>query len=87
MAVLKRGAWARFRLWLWLVLLTIDQFWQVVLAGPKFISLGGGEPSPDETISSRVGRAAIEGRRWALICERLIDGVFGHGHCRANIGR
>jgi hypothetical protein len=49
--------------------------------------LGG---NPDETISSRVGRAAIAGRRWALVLERVIDWLFLHlcglpQHCRSSI--
>lgn len=45
---------------------------------------------PDETISSRVGRAAVAGKRWGLIGEAVIDRLFmllgeGPGHCRRNI--
>lgn len=35
--------------------------------------LGG---NPDETISSRVGKAACQDKRWALICAALIDWLF-----------
>jgi hypothetical protein len=45
--------------------------------------LGGSE---DETISSRTGRHAIEGRWWALALEKFIDTFFGRGHCRNAIG-
>lgn len=46
--------------------------------------LGGNE---DETISSRVGRNAVEGKRWALIAEKVINALFEFlgappGHCR-----
>ncbi len=46
--------------------------------------------NPDETISSRVGRAAVAGKRWGLIGEAIIDRLFmllgeGPGHCRRNI--
>lgn len=45
--------------------------------------LGGSE---DETISSRTGRHALEGKSWALALEKVIDAVFGEGHCRRSIG-
>lgn len=45
--------------------------------------LGGSE---DETISSRTGRHAIEGKWWALGLESFIDFFFGKGHCRNAIG-
>ena len=62
------------------VLISIDQCWNVILGGD----------CEDETISSAVGRKAIEGRRWALIAEHCIDWLFYHAfgevrHCRANI--
>lgn len=51
-------------------------------------ALGGGDA--DETISSRVGKAALAGRRWALLMERVIDWLFlqvtgERDHCRASI--
>lgn len=50
-------------------------------------ALGG---NPDETISSRVGRAAMNDRPFAAEAEWLIDALFrllgdGPGHCRRNI--
>lgn len=80
----------RARAWLLVLLIAIDQLAHVILAGPKFVALGGKRPNPDETISSRVGRAAIAGKRWARACEWLIDGVFNllaseRGHCRNHI--
>lgn len=44
---------------------------------------------PTETISSRVGRNALEGKRWALILEKPINWLaltfFGQAdHCRAS---
>jgi hypothetical protein len=61
------------------LLIAIDQ------GGNAF--LGG---NPDETISSRVGKAAISGCRLAKAAERLIDGLFRllagtRGHCRSCI--
>lgn len=45
---------------------------------------------PDETISSRVGKAALNGKRWALVAEHLINALFlavtgERDHCRNNI--
>lgn len=45
---------------------------------------------PDETISSRVGRASRAGKRWARIAERIIDRLFmwlgeAPGHCGRSI--
>lgn len=61
-------------------LIAIDQLGNVILGGDN----------PDETISSAVGRKAIEGRKWALLAERAIDWLFwritgARGHCRANV--
>lgn len=60
------------------ILISIDQFVNTVFGG-----------SPDETISSAVGRKAIEGRRWALILESIINPIFAvlgdDNHCRKRI--
>jgi hypothetical protein len=40
---------------------------------------------PDETTSSRVGRAAMEGKRWAIVAEKIIDFFLGAGHCRDSL--
>lgn len=45
--------------------------------------LGGSE---DETISSRVGRALLEGKSWAKPAAFLIDLAFGKNHCVESIG-
>jgi hypothetical protein len=76
--------------WIMVLLVSIDQLAQVLLAGPKYLIVGGPVPDPDETISSKVGRMAVRGHRWALIAEWLIDGLFEllgdqAGHCRRNI--
>jgi hypothetical protein len=59
----------------WLrVLIAIDQLVNTILGGNE-----------DETISSRVGRHAVAGDRWALAAEVVIDAVLGTGHCRRAI--
>ena len=40
---------------------------------------------PDHTISGEIGYAAMQGKRWGRIAERLIDSLFGKGHCRSSI--
>lgn len=63
--------------------------WNLFIAWDQGINtlLGG---DPDETLSSRVGRASLAGKRWARIAERIIDRLFellgeGPGHCRRSI--
>ena len=80
----------RLRTWLRCVLVSLDQLAHILLAGPKFILLSGPVPNPDETISSKVGRMAIRGKRWALIAEAAIDWLFCRlgaepHHCRRMI--
>jgi hypothetical protein len=80
----------RLAAWLVELLVAIDQLLHVLLGGPKFVLIGKGPcPSADETISSKVGRQAIRGRRWARICEVPIDAFFRllgeRGHCRRRI--
>ena len=42
---------------------------------------GRNKPSAHETISAWVGRSVADGRGWAIEAEKLIDGIFGQGHC------
>jgi len=59
-------------------------FWNVLLGLDQFLSvLTGGDP--DETVSSRVGKAATAGSRIGMALEWCLDGVFGTGHCRESI--
>jgi hypothetical protein len=79
----------RLGCWLIELLVALDQLAHVLFGGPKFLLFGGPCPSADETISSKVGRQAMKGKRWAIIAERGIDALFSvlgqSGHCRANI--
>lgn len=71
---------------------SLSQLLHLVLGGLLHVAIDDmAMPDRDETLSSRVGRAAVAGKRWALIAERVIDTVFlilgdGPGHCRRNIG-
>ena len=77
---------ARFKRWLYLFAVALTQgIVNTTLAGLWWAITGKGqEPDPDEPFSSRVGRNALSGKRWALIAEKLVDGIFGAGHCRAS---
>lgn len=60
------------------ILILIDQAVNVIFFGG----------SPDETISSRVGRnTELEGWRGKLcrFAEKVIDGILGKGHCKSKI--
>lgn len=71
---------------------SLSQLLHLVLGGLLHVAIDDMPmPDRDETLSSRVGRAAMAGKRWALIAERVIDALFlilgdGPGHCRRNIG-
>lgn len=59
-------------------------FWNVLLGLDQFLSvLTGGDP--DETVSSRVGKAAAAGSHTGRVLEKCLDAVFGAGHCRSSI--
>lgn len=80
----------RLSKWVVAMMIAIDQAFHVWLAGWTYVWLGRGPcPNADETISSRVGRNAAQGKRWALVCEFIIDGLFllvgQRGHCRASV--
>jgi hypothetical protein len=79
----------RFQRWLLLFGIALTQgVVNVTIAGLWWVITGqGSEPDPDEPFSSRVGRNAIAGKRWALIAEWAIDGIFGANHCRAEAVR
>jgi hypothetical protein len=82
----------RFKLWLWQWLIALDQFAGVGCTFWTYVLLGRGKPpNADETISSRVGRAAVAGKRWGLVAERIINRLArwvgdAPDHCRRCIG-
>jgi hypothetical protein len=82
----REPALRRLSNWVIQFLISIDQFAYVLLAGPFYLVSGGPCPSADETISSRVGRAAMAGDWWGKPCQWLIDHLFmllgsKPGHC------
>ncbi|OLN24857.1 hypothetical protein DVDV_3850 [Desulfovibrio sp. DV] len=58
----------------WNILLGLDQFLSVLTGG-----------DPDETVSSRAGKAAAAGSQGGRLLECGLDAVFGAGHCRGSI--
>jgi hypothetical protein len=78
---------------LWEVAASLSQMLHLLIGGALYVIVPGKPlPDRDETTSSRVGRAAIAGKRWGLMAESIIDRVavlLGDepGHCRRNIGR
>jgi len=72
------------------LLVAIDQLGGVLIFGAVYLVRGGSMPNPDETISSRVGRASLGGSRIARVAEWLIDALFRlianqPDHCRSEI--
>lgn len=81
---------ARFKLWLWQWLIALDQLGGVGCTFWTYVLLGRGRPpNADETISSRVGRAALRGKRWGTACQAVINWGFRRlgqqDHCRRAI--
>ena len=56
--------------------IAIDQLFNAVLGG-----------RPDHTISGRCGYHAKNGKKWAIVCEKIIDTLFfwQKNHCRESI--
>lgn len=61
------------RRYAWNLLIALDQFANTVMGG-----------DPDETISSRAGKAARKGRRWACVLCKILD-CIDRRHCEKNI--
>jgi hypothetical protein len=76
----------RLQAWVHQMLIAVDQLVGCWLRGWIYVWCGGELPSPDETISSWVGRHSLLGNGRARILERFIDAIFGTGHCRRSIG-
>lgn len=63
---------------------TLDRLALLAIKSFFFIWLNRGEaPVLDYTMSAYTGEHAIEGEKWALVVEKIIDAVMGSGHCRA----
>lgn len=62
-------------------ILVVDEVAQVFVRSPIYILTGRNLPSAHETISAWVGCSATLGKPWAIEAARLIDDIFGAGHC------
>jgi hypothetical protein len=67
------GVGMSFKQWFWNMLVAVDQFFNTLLGG-----------DPDETISSRAGKAKAKGHRWGCILCALLD-KLQKNHCDMNI--
>jgi hypothetical protein len=79
----------RLRTWAWQLLLSFDQLGLLLIQLFTYVLLArGGVPNCDETISSKVGRNAAAGKRWAIVAEKVINTLlwFDPDHCRSSIG-
>jgi hypothetical protein len=61
--------------------IALDELAQVFIRSPIYIVTGYNLPSAHETISAWVGASAALGRPWAIETARLLDDIFGKGHC------
>jgi hypothetical protein len=59
--------------YLWNILIWLDQGLSTVTGG-----------DPDETVSSRAGKAQLKGKRWGCVLCRFLD-IFDKGHCAKSI--
>ena len=72
-APVTEGAKRGWRKWVWNILIAFDQFGNALTAG-----------DPDETISSRAGKAQRKGKWWAkALCWGL--SLVDRGHCEESI--
>jgi hypothetical protein len=79
---------SRLSKWSVRFVLGCDKLLCVWLRGWAYVWLNRGDlPETDESISGFVGKSALEGKGWALVAEKIVDAVFGAGHCRAAIAR
>lgn len=59
--------------YIWNILIALDQFWNTVFLG-----------DPDETISSRAGKAASQKKKWGCVLCKFLD-LFEKDHCIKSI--
>ncbi len=62
-------------------LIALDELVQVAIRSPIYLVTGHNLPSAHETISAWVGMSAALGKGWAIEAQKLIDAIFGQGHC------
>lgn len=62
-----------------LIVLDIGVCWAWI--APLYLFGLADRPTGRQMISSYVGRASLNGHRWARIAARVIDAVMGKSHC------
>jgi hypothetical protein len=62
------------RRYLWNILISIDQLLSAMTGG-----------APDETVSSRFGKAARDGSKFGVAGAWVLDKIFGKDHCKESI--
>ena len=71
---------------IWMLLAALagsNRAWKLAIGHDQLANAAFGG-SEDETISSRAGKAAKDGKRWACVLCRLLD-KFDPGHCNKGI--
>ncbi|MDQ4421477.1 hypothetical protein OOT33_13700 [Sphingobium sp. DEHP117] len=63
------------------LLIVIDIAVCYIWLAPLYLVGLADRPTGRQMISSYVGRAALNGHRWARIAARVIDAVMGKSHC------
>lgn len=74
-------AWLRY---LWCSLLSPQKAWRIAIGFDQLANVAA-NGSEDETISSRLARARLNGSRGACFVCRLLD-VFEQDHCKKSLG-
>ena len=69
----------------WAVLANPARGWQVSV-GFDQLTNAAANGDPDETISSRAGKARLLGRRWGCVLCKVLDALDA-GHCERSIER
>lgn len=62
-------------------LILFDELVQVIIRSIIFIVTGDNPPSAHQTISGWVGMGVTKRYKIAIFAQKIIDGIFGNGHC------
>ena len=73
-------AWMRFA---WSLVFSPTRAWRIAVGYDQLVNVAA-NGDEDETISSRAGKAAREGKRWACVFCRLLDRLDPN-HCEKAI--
>lgn len=70
--------------YLWAIATNPARAWKIAIGYDQLTNVAA-NGNEDETISSRAGRAARDGKRWGCVLCRLLD-LFDPRHCDKSIG-